>query len=80
MWCERPGQVQTVVQAFNGFHRDRKGVAWIPNLDIKSYFMDTNALVYGRTVISEFFLNDKNQTVEKIGLGGVAGGKKYIVR
>ncbi|GAB5355140.1 hypothetical protein AAMO2058_000180600 [Amorphochlora amoebiformis] len=38
------------------------------------------AKVYGRTVISEFFLNDKNQTVEKIGLGGVAGGKKYIVR
>eukprot|EP00466_Bigelowiella_natans_P011490 jgi/Bigna1/78392/fgenesh1_pg.54_\ len=38
------------------------------------------AKVYGRTVISEYFLNKNFQTVETIKIGGVAGGTKYIVR
>jgi len=38
------------------------------------------AKVYGRTVISEYFLGKEYQTVETIKIGGVAGGTKYIVR
>lgn len=36
---------------------------------------------YGRTAINEYFMKSKKQqTVKKTGLGGIAGGDKYMVR
>ena len=38
------------------------------------------AKTYGRTIISEYFLPFDQQTIKPVDLGGVAGGRKYLVR
>lgn len=38
------------------------------------------AKTYGRTIISELFLPESERTIKPADIGGVAGGKKYLVR